>query len=580
MNKEVYKHIISTYGRQPAVWIALLAEGTRAFIGRIITVMLLAQLVASVSVGDFDSAQDIIIVWVVITVAAVMAGLADLNALWAENHEYEDLMLKYYKKLTNKDMMFFRNNHAGYLTAMFRQYLDSSLILVRMIRGDLLRTAISLTFPAIVMLFTAWQVGVVAVVLIVVQGSYMMWVSKKAYIYREKSHEVYREISGEVADDITNIVAYKSAGREKEALARIEKLRRVETDAFWMRRKIPILLNLPRSIFTTVLVGLAFWFALEANDSVEQTVATLVLTITYMFQILRNLEDLPDLIFRHDDLVTKMAPTLEILKDNDEKIRDPQKPKKLNSKQADIEIRNASFSYQDGAQTTDVFNNFNLKIANGEKVGVVGLSGAGKSTLASLLMRFDELNQGEILIGGTRIQDVRQSELRAFIAYVPQEPLLFHRSVRANIAYHDAKASDSDVHKAAKAAHAHEFIQELPNKYDTVVGERGVKLSGGQKQRVVIARAVLKKAPILLFDEATSALDSESEHIIQTALPEIIGSHTAIVIAHRLSTVAQLDRIIVMHNGEIVEEGTHQELLKKKGRYHALWQRQVSGKEN
>ncbi|MGB5018210.1 MAG: ATP-binding cassette domain-containing protein, partial [Candidatus Moraniibacteriota bacterium] len=159
---------------------------------------------------------------------------------------------------------------------------------------------------------------------------------------------------------------------------------------------------------------------------------------------------------------------------------------------------------------------------------------------------------------------------------VPQEPLLFHRTIRENIAYYDTLKSDEEIIRASKAAHAHEFIEKLPDGYDTIVGERGIKLSGGQKQRVAIARAILKKAPIMIFDEATSALDSESEQIIRRALPEIIGNQTAIIVAHRLSTVAGLHRIIVMHDGKIIESGNHTELLELKGRYYSLWQKQTS----
>ena len=215
-------------------------------------------------------------------------------------------------------------------------------------------------------------------------------------------------------------------------------------------------------------------------------------------------------------------------------------------------------------------------IKGGEQVGIVGLSGAGKSTLASLLLRFDEIDGGSIKIDNIDIRDVRQNQLRQKIAYVPQEPLLFHRSIKENIAYYNCDIEDAEIICAAKAAHAHEFIEKLPDGYDTIVGERGVKLSGGQKQRVAIARAILKKTPIMIFDEATSALDSESEQIIQRALPEIIGKQTAIVVAHRLSTVAGLDRIIVMHEGKIVESGTHEELLALNGRYNSLWQKQTS----
>jgi ATP-binding cassette subfamily B protein len=191
-------------------------------------------------------------------------------------------------------------------------------------------------------------------------------------------------------------------------------------------------------------------------------------------------------------------------------------------------------------------------------------------------MRFDDIDSGSICIDGTDIREVRQEELRSSIAYVPQEPLLFHRTIRENLQYFGKDLSEAHMFRAAKAAHAEEFIAKLPDGYDTLVGERGVKLSGGQKQRIVIARAILKDAPIMLFDEATSALDSESEKIIQKALPQIIGKRTAIVIAHRLSTIASLDRIIVMHEGKIIEDGTHAELLKLKGRYHSLWQKQIN----
>jgi ATP-binding cassette subfamily B protein len=206
----------------------------------------------------------------------------------------------------------------------------------------------------------------------------------------------------------------------------------------------------------------------------------------------------------------------------------------------------------------------------------VGESGAGKSTFVSLLLRFVEPEDGKIVIDGENIACLRQDDLRRAIAYVPQEPLLFHRSLRENIKYGNSDASEEEMRVAVKRAHATDFIEKLPQGYDTLVGEKGIKLSGGQKQRIMISRAILKKAPILVLDEATSSLDSRSEKLIQSALEELMRNRTTIVIAHRLSTLKQMDRIIVFDNGKIVEDGGHKDLLNKKGKYYELWQHQIS----
>jgi ATP-binding cassette subfamily B protein len=240
-----------------------------------------------------------------------------------------------------------------------------------------------------------------------------------------------------------------------------------------------------------------------------------------------------------------------------------------------VEFRDVSFRHAPAQPL--LFDRFSLDVPAGSKVGLVGRSGGGKTTLTRLLLRFVDVERGAILIGGEPIDRAPQAALREAIAYVPQDPAMFHRSIGDNIRVGRPGATDEEVRRAAALAHAAEFIEALPGGYDTLVGERGVKLSGGQRQRVAIARAILKNAAILILDEATSSLDSESEALIQDALWTLMGGRTAIVIAHRLSTVRRMDTLVVLEHGRIVEQGPHEALLGRDGIYAALWSHQSGG---
>ena len=271
------------------------------------------------------------------------------------------------------------------------------------------------------------------------------------------------------------------------------------------------------------------------------------------------------------------AEEMTLLLEQKETVTEPIKPEKLRMTKGSIEFRDVSFGYGDQSQAELLFNGLSLHINAGESVGLVGASGGGKTTITKLLLRFMDVHKGAITIDGQNVASIRQGDLHNTIAYVPQEPILFHRSVFENIAYGQAGSTKRHVYAAARKAHAHDFIKTLPQGYDTLVGERGIKLSGGQRQRIAIARAMLKQAPILLLDEATSALDSTSEQAIQAALKRVMRGRTSIVIAHRLSTLQAMDRIIVIDEGNMIEQGTHQELLNNKGAYARLWQHQSLG---
>lgn len=255
-------------------------------------------------------------------------------------------------------------------------------------------------------------------------------------------------------------------------------------------------------------------------------------------------------------------------------IKDAKTAKPLTVGPGKIEFKEVSFNFN---KTREVLHKIDLTINGGEKLAIIGPSGAGKSTIIKLLFRFYDLTSGKILIDGQKINQVTQKSLHEELSIVPQEPILFHRTLAENIRYGRREARDEEVFRAAKLAHCDEFIETFPEKYNTYVGERGIKLSGGERQRVAIARAILKDAPILVLDEATSSLDSHSEALIQDALKNLMKNKTVVVIAHRLSTIRQMDRIVVLDNGQIVDDGTHEELLAKDGLYKQLWQLQAGG---
>lgn len=383
--------------------------------------------------------------------------------------------------------------------------------------------------------------------------------------------------TGYLADSITNVMAIKSfsaskfesdryLGRAEITRSRTLDLMRVSLRREYVFTSIGTMLNVVA--LAVAVIGIVVF---------HSNVATIFLIMSYTNVILLQLWEFSTSTLRTYNRAFGDAEGMMEILATEPDVKDPQKPETSHIAKGAIVFDNVDFTHPDSRQDESLFVGLNLTIKPSEKIGLVGHSGSGKTTLTKLLLRFNDIDNGAILIDGQNIANLRQEDLRRHIAYVPQEPLLFHRSIFENIAYGRPGATKKAVIEAAKKANALDFIEKLPLGFDTLVGERGVKLSGGQRQRIVIARAIIKDAPILVLDEATSALDSESEKLIQTALLELMKGRTTIVIAHRLSTIQRMDRILVLEKGAIVEQGTHQQLVKNKGIYQNLWQHQSGG---
>ncbi|MBT5808329.1 ABC transporter ATP-binding protein [Candidatus Uhrbacteria bacterium] len=405
---------------------------------------------------------------------------------------------------------------------------------------------------------------------LIVNIAYARWKSKYDY----KASQVDSEATGVLADAITNAITVKlftGLGYEKTAYRKVtEKLRKLRLLSWNMGE----LMDAIQGGFMIIIEFIMMYYAIQLWQEGVLTIGDFALIQGYLVGLFIVMWDIGRSIRRVYEALADADEMVEIL-EMPHGVKDSRRAKVLDVQKGEIEFKNVYFSFR---KTRRVLRGLNLKIKAGEKVALVGPSGAGKSTITKLLFRFYDVERGQIIIGNQRISKVTQESLRENLALVPQEPILFHRSIMENIRYGRRGATDDEVMEAARRAHAHEFIKSLPEGYETLVGERGVKLSGGERQRVAIARAILKDAPILVLDEATSSLDSESESLIQEALEELMEGKTTIVIAHRLSTIMKMDRILVIEEGKLVDAGTHKQLLKKKdGIYKKLWEIQAGG---
>ena len=566
-----YKH-----RRNLAIFFAMLTLVVTIFVGPLIIAQLL-------SIIQHDQLHDAKNLWTLIALysvsglwSSVIGWRLVLYLAWTfETAMQRDLYARCFSKLTNQTLFFHSNKFGGSLVSQTNKLVGAVESFWDTIIWSVLPLVVSLVGSIIILSTLLWQYALFLLIFSIVFSIVVYYGSKPMAKLTKKEAKASNKLNGQLADVISNVLAVKSSGAEateqKFFTKTVNSWRNSSLDVMRGFLKVSTIYS---SINMVIKIG-AIAFAVYAAQNNLVSVASVYLIITYTGSVAHELWNMNGIMRNYNRIIGNANDMVEILQTPTTLI--DKSSSKLEVTSGEISMDKITFTHDEGQGDT-LFHDFSLDIKPGEKIGLVGASGSGKTTLTKLLLRFADIDSGKITIDGQDISEITQASLRAKIAYVPQEPLLFHRSVRENIAYGRPDATDAEIEEAAKKAGAYDFIVGLKDGFDTMVGERGIKLSGGQRQRVAIARAILKDAPILVLDEATSALDSESEALIQKSLKTLMENRTSIVIAHRLSTIAKLDRIIVLKNGKIVEDGSHDELInKKRGVYAKLWARQSGG---
>jgi ATP-binding cassette subfamily B protein len=545
--------------------------------------LIMANVINRLSTGAFNKhdlwgsfGHDLLLYIGLVALGAIVLWRVVVILIWRlEARVIQDIAQRLHVHLLLQSADFHANHFGGSLvsqstklTGAYVRFADTTIFQVIPFFCSLIFTVIILAPRA--PLFVA--------LLVLCSIAYMIsaiFVTKHVRKLNAQEATLHSKQTGVFADTITNVMTIKSFGAGE-----IERKRFADATEVTRNKTHEIVRAVTRQdlYFTSITSGVKILALVMATAGIvlfDANLATAFLILTYTARVSQGLWEFSGSVLRAYNRSLGDAKDMVEILHIDPEVQDPAQPEVLRIRDGGIDFTDVVFTHSGSDDA--LFNGLNLHIKPGEKIGLVGHSGSGKTTLTRVLLRFSDINGGAITIDGQNIANITQDDLRRSIAYVPQEPLLFHRSIKENIAYGKPGATDDEIFAAAKKANADEFIHKLSQGYSTMVGERGVKLSGGQRQRIAIARAILKDAPILVLDEATSALDSESELLIQAALQELMQKRTAIVIAHRLSTIQKMDRIIVLEDGKIMEQGSHADLTQKKGIYAQLWAHQSGG---
>ncbi len=551
-----------------AVFLVIIASGISAFSSIFFKLIIDAVEVHDVSAVMFYGLLYPVVIFL-IQVLYRLSGVAGMQSTVKTSKNSTDILINY---LLGHTHTYFSNRFAGSVTSKVRNVSGALESIIPDILWSQLTALVSFLVTFVMIWFVDVQIALIFLLLLTVLAFLNKILAKKKADLSKINAEASTILQGGISDMVANVSTVRQYVRQAFELDRLKKLttqKQEDSLVNWFFTEKMLFYNVV-TIF--IFAFSMFWLLTTRWEQGLISTGDFVLVLALVSQITGAMvfigrafnstaraigelrEGLDDLLLPYSIKDIKNASTLKV-------------------KEGEISWQKVKFKYENKT----IFEDFDLTIAPKQKLGLVGSSGAGKTTFVSLLLRQFDLVDGGIFIDGQNIAEMTQNSLRENIAVVPQEPMLFHRTIRENIAYANPEATLSEIEVVAKLAQAHEFISELPFGYETIVGERGIKLSGGQKQRIAIARAMLKNSPILVLDEATSALDSESEVYIQEALKELMKGKTVIAIAHRLSTLREMDRIIVLNSGEISEDGSHESLKEADGVYSKLWAHQAGG---
>jgi len=485
-----------------------------------------------------------------------------------------DARIAVFHRVQDLDFAFHVNKSTGSLISAFKRGDHSFFDLFHNLNLETSRIIISL-FIVLFFFFSITPIIAFLMLLIFFVNTIIGWRLVKINVKKRLAfNEAEDRISGIITDNLINYETVKFFAQEEREENRLQGEFKDWKNKLWEYANSFRLMDIIIGTLSNLGILAIFWIAIGKLIAGEMTTGDLVMIISFSTSFYYRFFHL---LYRFRNIAKNYADIKRYFSvlDNEILIKDPVNPVKVKNIKGEISFEDITFSYPD--KKGKVLSDINLKIKAGESVAFVGKSGVGKTTLMRLLLRFYDVSRGKILIDGTDIRNFTKSQLRSFIGVVPQEPILFNNTIGFNIAYGKSRAEKKDIIRVSKMANLHDFINSLPLKYKTHVGERGIKLSAGQKQRLAIARMLLTDPQIIIFDEATSNLDSESERLIQDALWKIAKNRTVLIIAHRFSTIRKSDRIIVLDKGKIAEKGSHTKLMRKKGLYHYLWELQSKG---